>query len=53
MKFAGTLAPHPQPKFGISGRVAIADADSFVNGVTPAKISRSPAWPRALFFPQA
>jgi len=26
MKFVGTLARHPQPKFGVSGRVAIADA---------------------------
>jgi hypothetical protein len=26
MKFVGTLAPHPRPKFGVLGRVAIADA---------------------------
>jgi hypothetical protein len=26
MKFAGTFATHPRPKFGVSGRVAIAGA---------------------------
>ena len=29
-KLFGTLAPHPRPKFGISGRVAIADAHELV-----------------------
>jgi hypothetical protein len=30
MKLAGTLAPHPQPKFGVSGRIANADAHELV-----------------------
>jgi hypothetical protein len=30
MKLVGTLAPHPQPKFGVSGSVAIADAHELV-----------------------
>jgi hypothetical protein len=32
MKFAGTLAPHPQPKFGVSGRVAVAETHELVIG---------------------
>jgi hypothetical protein len=56
----GTLAPHLQPEFGVSGRVAkptltagqyaIALSDSFFNGVTQTKIARSPASPRGIVF---
>jgi hypothetical protein len=59
-KLVGTHAPRPQPKLGVSGCVAMADAhaprirdrmsNSFINGVTPTKISRSPAGHARSFF---